>query len=428
MKPKFLTTVFYILLFLTNTSLSSMNSYQQEARIIDCKSQEFTLPQQQATMLMKHHYEQYVNDSWSAINFSELSEPPAHLTQENLTMLGTLCTYDTKSWKDLNAPQLRELAQCAEYLQSDYIILKRLVYLWKNCPHYCQSQYPILNNHHYFYTIDELLEEPFFSLSAIIQKKDFVKQGLAPVTWLNLTGFNIGSLEGIENLIHKLPQKYSDWMYTEDSIRVLKLNNNALTELNINRIFKLLPTLFILKVRNNSISTLIPFNFEEENDEFSKREYFNNIYFNFTNNKLTKIPKINQGSTMKITGNPFPFATQLHLRKLCNKNPYKYNAIGLASAFIATITISCIGVIVTEKLQIPEKKARLLTTLLGSYFGINSIINNIIINQHITNNNIEFEDIIFKPNRLYGIFLDIVNACYDSINLMSLYTVLSEVI
>lgn len=282
MALKIFTSITFTFLSLTNISLYSMNSNEKEIQIVSSSRTIFHMPASSVQTIMPPLYELYVDQSWESISFENHEKDQKNeediknlLTEDNLHKL---CLVATQQNSKLKAAEIYNLFKMAEYLGSPSLISKRLVYWWKKLPLRKQQKYPIQHHPSYSYSIKELMAENFFPINDLIQN-DTIKRGKgysSTYVTLNLANFNIGQLKGLTTL-----RKHLDLRTRE--ITKLALNNNHLSELNLDEILTTFPYITVITANNNSIEKVI------------KKEYFNDRFHNsirldLSNNKLTSLP------------------------------------------------------------------------------------------------------------------------------------------
>ncbi len=247
--------------------------------ITDINNETFSISRA-SLQLITPSFSSFYEDS-TELNFQELTDTRSqdickHATKAIILELEKIAQ-DSLYCPPLDAINyLFEAANCFAHP----LILERLTYYGhKYLP--VNKQHKLIQAQHYSYTIAELLNEKFFDIKTIIKYQEthhrlyghwhdgHSYEKLIFEYWLDLSGYNIGSLIGFEELwsqlatLHVPKETIASTKFPPYSVKgcpkkglvfKIKLNNNALRSIkHLNELLNLFPRLEIIKLNDNPL-------------------------------------------------------------------------------------------------------------------------------------------------------------------------------
>lgn len=280
-----------------------------EIEVIDCNGVSFKLPSIAAQQLMPALYDAAKN-SWQdsqIIDFScvDNTEVKQHLTKKTIKTLAAALTTSVKT--TIPPESYHGLTIATNYLNAPTILLKRLGYIART-QHDYHNLPGFLLEPSYVYSIKELIEEHFFdSLNCLkyIQAESKARSDGSvlkileiPEVLLDLSNYNIGSLEGLDDFISQLS-------LDSKSVKHLFLNNNSLQSLDLDILYTYFPNIYRIKLNDNPLEIIIT------------TVFGNGVKFNCKNTLLTQLPALHNSTYSKLGGTSLSSRTR-YLSRLNN--------------------------------------------------------------------------------------------------------------
>lgn len=287
--------IFFLLGSFKTQGMEQSRDEDEQLRIsfVDFQRQNFTLEKSAAEILMPTHVA--ISEHGERIDFSTSNlEIKSLLTKENIELLRDVAR--NPATMSISVSKITELIKIAEFLQPQDIIFKRLGYLARQHKDFVAPQEWFTSRN--TYCIQELLEEPFFDISKIIQKRVRKKNNQedykeVPYYYIkahdeedrvhiNLSNCNIGSLEGLNRLKQTLLE--NNYIDEHSHVNMLSLNNNGLKALDIDFIGEDFLYLEVLSANENPIEKVTS----------EKKAPTGQMYFTLRLNKtkLTHLPTL----------------------------------------------------------------------------------------------------------------------------------------
>lgn len=298
-------------IFALSHNASTMNPEDPtEIEVIDCNGNKFALLESAVQQLMPAFYDAAKN-SWQdsqIIDFSCVDniEVKQHLTKKTIKALTTVLTDPIKTMIPLENYQ--GLIIAISYLNSPAILLKRLGYIARK-QHDYRALPCFLLEPSCVYSLKELINEDFFDhetclrlipIKNMTRRPDvaILKTFEASEALLDLSNYNIGSLEGLDDLVSQLS-------LNSKSVKHLFLNNNSLQSIDLDTLCTYFPNIYRIKLNDNPLKTIIT------------TVFGNGVKFNCKNTLLTQLPALHNSTYLKLGGTSLSSRTR-YLSRLNN--------------------------------------------------------------------------------------------------------------
>jgi hypothetical protein len=335
--------------------------------IIDCNGKELHANEKLVATVLPQIYERFKKSPDRAIAFNgpfESSDQTLKKHQKKELLEELFRIYQDSVYAPITET-INQVFEAGIYFNSPDLILKRLTYYAKKVLSQ-QEQHPLIQEGHFSYSIEELLNEKFFTLEKIVTTHCLSSSlhcgpGVKRYTVrLNLSDYNIGSLDGIELL-----EKLDDGWFSNNKVTKIKLDKNCLKHTNLEQICNNFPNLEDINLSENQLSEL---NLNILSNELS--------FINLCNNKFQSLPKTNYLLRINLQNNPLCAQARFEARSdnplNCKINFLLYIPFGLGIAYLLNKCSPIAFNHLSKYINLSPKTSHLITSF-ASQFPIKTL-------------------------------------------------------